>query len=356
MPANAIVSAYEPLASAANLLGLSSLHISSTMAPVVGAAKVDAQIALVPANGWGQREGPVEARPILDRPGDTMVAVRVGLASVSVGSYPYMHPPAKRGKVVRLTEASRSRMVRYLEDAEARYQYMATLTVGAEWSRDGAAFKTALDRWLCWFQGEQVKGSSDPGAESAFWFLEFQKRGAPHVHVFYTRRVPWQLAAAKWAQCLGDETVELTGTRFESLAKGQNVKPHRMRGRLCAYARKYAHKVEQKLVPEDYRNVGRFWGVRGCRRMVTLRVSTSHTEARGGLLLANMEHVLERAHELGYLRKLSWSHGDGAIYFALRGATLWDIYLEDDDRRTGKSLGWLVDRMIVDYLLDRRAA
>jgi hypothetical protein len=35
-----------------------------------------------------------------------------------------------------------------------------------------------------------------------------------------------------------------------------------------SYASKYAAKSEQKIVPAEYDNVGRFWGVSGCRTIV----------------------------------------------------------------------------------------
>jgi hypothetical protein len=43
-----------------------------------------------------------------------------------------------------------------------------------------------------------------------------------------------------------------------------------------AYASKYAAKAEQKEVPENYENVGRFWGVTG--RRATLSADTFVTE------------------------------------------------------------------------------
>jgi len=194
---------------------------------------------------------------------------------------------------------------------------MGTLTVGAEWSRDGADFKKRLDRFLIWFLRAQNAKNEAGEYESIFWFLEFQKRGAPHVHMFYTSRVPWGRAARKWSEIMEDPSIERTGTKFEKLRSS--------RGGMLAYARKYAAKDIQKSVPEDYGDVGRFWGVRGCRICATCHVTVAGIN-RGRALLDQVTEVLEGAVRSGLLRRLAWVRGEGFVYFPRRsGATLYSI-------------------------------
>jgi hypothetical protein len=99
---------------------------------------------------------------------------------------------------------------------------------------------------------------------SALWFLEFQSRGAAHVHLLL------------WGQGL-KERVNLNGFRsqmgkawtniiappdkseyIKSAKAGTSIE--RMRTEHFGYASKYASKIYQKEVPEDFSDVGRFWG------------------------------------------------------------------------------------------------
>lgn len=91
------------------------------------------------------------------------------------------------------------------------------------------------------------------GAECGIWILEFQKRGAPHFHLFTEGYLHFLEVREAWYRIVGsgDPKHLEAGTRVEEL-----VKKHAA----GAYAAKYASKHAQKEVPEDFRNVGRFWG------------------------------------------------------------------------------------------------
>lgn len=41
---------------------------------------------------------------------------------------------------------------------------------------------------------------------------------------------------------------------------------------MCSYATKYAAKIEQKQVPDSFRDVGRFWGVWGLRKTLAATI------------------------------------------------------------------------------------
>lgn len=95
------------------------------------------------------------------------------------------------------------------------------------------------------------------------WFLEFQKRGAPHFHVLLTisvDEVSRETIAKLWADCIEDKggkdwknviKVHSFVKQWENIREEQGAK---------RYMLKYALKPEQKVVPKAYRNVGRFWG------------------------------------------------------------------------------------------------
>lgn len=331
-------------------LGLSCVHTSNqaTEGAILGVRSVpfEARALAVPINGWGpivQDNGvqvPAGARGLELGGHDSVVTYRRGVGSVSIGVVPVRDGMPKRGTIKRFSGASRSRMVQVLSDLVAPYRFMGTLTVGRDWSRDGVDFKARLDKFLVWFMARQRELSDCPAEESLFWFLEFQARGTPHVHFFYTTRVPWQESAARWAGIMGDPQLERTGTKFETL---------RARGHACAYARKYARKSEQKTVPGDYTCPGRFWGVRGCRIRATFKVQMASTEGGGGFL-REMTALLESARSEGLLRRLSWERGEGAIYFIPREYdSLYEIPWKGPEG--WETLGQAVDRLAVMSLL-----
>jgi hypothetical protein len=110
---------------------------------------------------------------------------------------------------------------------------------------------------------EYIRQNGDDGTYSAFWFLEFQARGAPHFHIFCTWSPNKEWVAKTWYFIVGSEDDRhlRAGTRVEFIRSG--------RAGTISYASKYAAKQEQKDVPSDYENVGRFWGVYGRRAVVS---------------------------------------------------------------------------------------
>jgi len=263
-------------------------------------------------------------------PGDHWISVRRWRDGISIGAGPVLdHGGDVRGDVTEFSDSSGRRMVQYLREASARYLYMGTLTVGADWDRDPARFRSAVDGWLCWFlRAQRAAAQSGGGSEldcSIFWFIEFQSRGAPHLHLFYTNYLPWEPSARKWAElCLreglcGEGEVEYfwrTSTRFETIRSGF--------GGMLRYARKYAVKVEQKQVPEGVFSggwQGRFWGVRGSRKRGSFHLAAT---GRTGCLVAvrDLESWLDECERKGLVRKVPWSRGSGATYVP-RGCSEW---------------------------------
>lgn len=117
------------------------------------------------------------------------------------------------------------------------------------------------------------------------WFLEFQARGAPHLHILTTipivtakRRA---MLAEMWAEVQGLDDWQYCrlsdGKLFHVKQSTLRVHEHektwetiRKEDGAKRYAVKYALKPYQKEVPIEYGNVGRFWG---CSRKVIPKAS-----------------------------------------------------------------------------------
>lgn len=163
-------------------------------------------------------------------------------------------PEETRGDVMEFSYASRQRLAFVASNTEADFTAMVTLTYPRLYPEDGHTVKAQLNTFLTWLR------RTIPGI-SYLWFLEFQKRGAPHIHLlmdFWPRTRPAilglrVLVASAWWRAVGSYNGDhwLAGTRAERL-RSKDGGRH--------YAVKYSMKMRQKAVPELYRNVGRFWG------------------------------------------------------------------------------------------------
>ena len=186
----------------------------------------------------------------------------------------------KRGKITKLSKPSLRRMklqFRNMPDPT----HMITLTYPAFHTNDGAAVKrnfTAIKKWLI-----------RHGVTSGAWFLEFQKRGAPHFHMFVNASVDVVDLASAWMRIVFPTISDIKTTNEQELLeaiqrgmkwhiggilKGKDkagnvctnrpcIEPLRVTHAASAYATSYAAKAEQKRVPSSYQNVGRFWGAWG---------------------------------------------------------------------------------------------
>ncbi len=163
--------------------------------------------------------------------------------------------PPPRGKVTQFSWASRRRLAFVASNTEVEFKTMITLTYPLHFPSDGRKVKRDLNAFLVWLK-------RDRGRLSYLWFLEFQTRGAPHVHILSSSRWPGGARNARalrfrvsgaWYRIVGsgDPKHLGAGTRTERIW-------HRDGAR--RYAVKYAQKMRQKLVPPAYQNVGRFWG------------------------------------------------------------------------------------------------
>ena len=88
---------------------------------------------------------------------------------------------------------------------------------------------------------------------NSLWVLEFQKRGAPHFHLMVDGEIDKELVSKMWFEIVGsgDEKHLKAGTKVQAIKD---------EGRVIRYISSYMKKLTQKIVPEEFKNVGRFGG------------------------------------------------------------------------------------------------
>lgn len=184
-----------------------------------------------------------------------------------------------RGEVVEFTRKSRQRLAFVASNTSVQFTTMVTLTYPREYPRDGRQVKAHLRKFLSWLR-------RDTRGCELLWFLEFQQRGAPHVHILIDYPLPrdregiraFRLRVAMtWYRICesGDRKHLAAGTRTERLRSPKGG---------ARYAVKYAQKMRQKAVPRDYRNVGRFWGhTKGVKPVPKAHYRCTEDDIRGVL-------------------------------------------------------------------------
>lgn len=210
----------------------------------------------------------------------------------------------RRGSITELSERSRLRMLDYTRELGAdgvSPSVMGTLTLPGEWESvapDGRAMKRLLKAWRK--RWERMLAQLGVTGHGALWFLEFQRRGAPHVHFLAWGdglsehvRTLRQWAGVAWAEvCAHSDPTEYA----KHVRAGTQVSL--LRHPDFRYAAKYAAKLEQKRVPESFADVGRFWGVWRWKmpRPVGLHLAVAWEEAASlvGTIAAALEEYAPR--------------------------------------------------------------
>lgn len=222
------------------------------------------------------------------------VVIRKGWAPASVKT--------TRSEVTEFSKASRQRLAFIASNTDVTFTAMMTLTYPLEFPNDGKDVKRNLNAFL-------TAARRHFTSIEYLWFLEFQKRGAPHIHLL-TRGVRVSSQTQKWLSetwfriCgTGDPKHLKAGTRLERVRKPDGAR---------RYALKYTHKMRQKAVPAAYRNVGRFWGhSRSVKPTLTAWHKCTEDDLVGALQAGGWE----------------WLRGDVIWYKVLYGAsvplTLW---------------------------------
>lgn len=205
---------------------------------------------------------------------------------------------------------------------------MVTLTLPDNWETlapSGGDFKRMVRRFVRRYEREI-------GAWRAIWKLEFQRRGAPHMHIltWAPRRVASGERFELWALRTWAAAVGATG-RDRELHEQYGVDVDRSRtytdvARIAKYfmghsSKKTDGKEYQHIVPRAWRGAGRgpgrFWGIAGLERL-EIRVEISadafwklrrvlrgvHRGRRAGIALSRRRHVVHDVSEATRRRTL----------------------------------------------------
>ncbi len=167
--------------------------------------------------------------------------VRVGISYV--GRPPLRHD-STRSAISRFSKRSAKRLRHIIRNSEDDWKAFITLTYPAEFPCNGRETKKHLNTFLQSLRRQKLKN---------VWILEFQERGAPHYHIIINGFIPKDQLAERWYKIVGsgDEKHLRAGTRIEAIRSKQH---------LYAYLSNYINKLDQKTVPTQFENVGRFWG------------------------------------------------------------------------------------------------
>lgn len=176
----------------------------------------------------------------------------------------------KRGNIRELSRKSRLRMALVAKETRVEFESLITLTYGQNYPLSGKAVKAdlrkMLNRLTYW------RGKFD-----YLWFLEFQKRGAPHVHILVDIPEPRDDKEREYFSRLWVDEVQDSQDALHTRLKDRTVQNDRENmlwfhqrtkqwenlrsvDGAARYALSYATKPHQKTVPEMYQDVGRFWG------------------------------------------------------------------------------------------------
>jgi hypothetical protein len=169
---------------------------------------------------------------------DAIVKITNPLTNLKTGG-------GKRDSIKQFSRASQLRLL-YKVRNMAHMNFMCTLTYHNDFPLTG---KSCKYHWKLLKQKILRKYPDSFG----LWFFEFQMRGAPHFHFFTNANIDNNWLRSEWQKITGDSTILCVDVKRCTRETGA-----------ASYAAKiYSAKSEQKHVPENFHDVGRFWGVFG---------------------------------------------------------------------------------------------
>jgi len=167
--------------------------------------------------------------------------------------------PGVRGEIREFSRKSRRRLQMQANRLRWEPAMMTLLSFSDDFPRDGHVVQRLVNAWLTAARRE--------GCGHYVRFLEWQRRGAPHIHVVFEHDLgvaSRRKLAAVWARLL----VKHLGIGVAQAARVRRFHANVMNWQgprsspdgLVRYALKYASKsCYQKVVPDGYVNPGRWW-------------------------------------------------------------------------------------------------
>lgn len=219
----------------------------------------------------------------------------------------------KRQVITQYSNSSRLRLTHFTNNCDCDFHSMLTLTYPSSFSTDGRTVKKHLNQFLSKHLDRKFPGQW-------VWFLEFQKRGAPHYHILSTVNLGPCVEKHYYSHKRGgfvsvwineEKQTSMQKSWFDIVAS--NDQKHLRAGLTwerieqsegaLRYAAKHAAKNSQKEVPKDYQNVGRFWGHSQSLKVKHYSSQKATTEQ---IFEACGNDALSRS---GKLRKYLWGYG-----------------------------------------------
>lgn len=222
---------------------------------------------------------PVEVEALY--PLDNILVFKNGLMVSRRSKYPQDREYVARKGIYEMSRKSKLRLTHIVNNSEVKFKSMLTLTWGDFLPPiNGKELKRQLNIFLKHFRRRYK-------TPEYLWFLEFQRSGKPHIHILTTLEpLPQDLVwfAMVWpkisvldavARLVGNRkgdykiTIEITEEAIiDEFTKSKAFNSHpkvwekfRKKDGAFRYVLKYATKSVQKLVPPQFGNVGRMWGV-----------------------------------------------------------------------------------------------
>lgn len=207
-------------------------------------------------------------------------------------------PRGERKEVTSLSKQSYIRLAFLAAQCPIQFQSMLTLTYGEQFPVRGLEVKKHLRLMMQWLVRRF-------GSYSYLWFLEFQRRGAMHIHLLTTLPAPGEnrrrMMANKWAsiQDLHDwpysriKDKKLFHVKQSSLDFNLHPtvwEPIKKKDGGQRYAVKYATKAYQKKSPFWVKAPGRFWGCSGDCRVSTPQAIVDTCEDDIRMFLIAIKH------------------------------------------------------------------
>lgn len=204
-------------------------------------------------------------------PTTQLLVYSMGVKLVRFGGKGLCPPKAKKGKIMTLSKRSLSNLIWTAANTLVKFKSMATLTYGLDSPTTGKEAKAHLNRFLTGWK-------RDLGGFSYLWVMEFTANDRPHFHILTSicldlqddrlrSEFAWRWSravcgkSARWYCDLKTlQRVSLRERMFLVHRHPDSLKELWSDDGAIRYVTKYAAKLEQKEVPPQFADVGRFWG------------------------------------------------------------------------------------------------
>lgn len=270
------------------------------------------------------------------------------------------HGGGIRGRIEGMSDASRRRLMFVARNVDQRLPTFLHLTYGRRAPTSGREVKRHWERMRHWLTRRGIGG---------LWFLEFQERGAPHIHALLTGRVEWDQAHAAWfcavhgvrrghrslverycalrrrltmmrRQKASRHRIRQAEHRLRALAArladlgydtahldaGVRVEAVRAPEGAAAYVSKYAAKQRQKRPPATFEDVGRMWGLWGGVTVTGDVITGELADVAAAIRAVRRVEAARwrrwgrrrRRRDRGYRGWISWDCAEGAFVYIIR--------------------------------------